>query len=229
MSIGDNIRRLREEHGMTQTQLGEIAGVTDKAVSTWESGKKVPRMGAIQKISDHFGISKSELIMDYEELLANEAERQKTISAAIDALGYGVNSVNDRHDIVFRDERRSTGFTENEQPHLLTLFQLNLQGNEKAMRTLRILGELVAVMSPEDQDRLVSYAEFIEAERQKRFGITVVHPYQQGSVTLPEIIDDSGDMPDAETLALARQILQDKKAQDDAPASSGDSGSKKMA
>lgn len=229
MSIGDNIRRLREKHGMTQAQLGDIAGVTDKAVSTWESGKKTPRMGAIQRISDHFGISKSELIMDYEELLASEAERQKALDAAIDVLGYGINTINNGHDIVFRDEQRSASFTQNERPHLLSVFQMNLQGNEKAMRTLRILGELVAVMSPEDQDRLISYAEFIEAERQKRFGITVIHPYQQGSVSLPEIIDDTSDAPDAETLALARQILQDKKATDDAPVSSGASGNKKMA
>ena len=64
MSIAENIRRLRESHGLTQAQFGEIAGVTDKAVSTWESGKKDPRMGAVQKIADHFGISKSDILLD---------------------------------------------------------------------------------------------------------------------------------------------------------------------
>ena len=62
MSISENIKHLRESHGMTQAQFGDIAGVTDKAVSTWESGKKEPRMGAIEKISQYFGISKSELL-----------------------------------------------------------------------------------------------------------------------------------------------------------------------
>ena len=54
MSIGQNIKRLRELHGMNQSELAQIAGVTDKAVSTWENDLKIPRMGAIQKIADYF-------------------------------------------------------------------------------------------------------------------------------------------------------------------------------
>lgn len=64
MGIENNIKRLREMHGLTQEQLGEIAGVSDKAVSTWENGSNYPRMGAIQKMADHFGITKSQLIED---------------------------------------------------------------------------------------------------------------------------------------------------------------------
>lgn len=64
MSIGSNIKAIREAHGLTQEELGKIAGVTDKAVSTWENGTKTPRMGAIQKIADHFGMQKSEIIDD---------------------------------------------------------------------------------------------------------------------------------------------------------------------
>ena len=64
MSIGDNIRILRETHGLTQSELGRIAGVSDKAVSTWESGLRAPRMGAVQKISEHFGIPKSQILDD---------------------------------------------------------------------------------------------------------------------------------------------------------------------
>ncbi len=64
MSIADNIKRLRLDHGLSQAEFGAIAGVTDKAVSTWETGAKEPRMGAIQKLADHFHISKSEIIDD---------------------------------------------------------------------------------------------------------------------------------------------------------------------
>lgn len=70
MGIEYNIRKLREEHGLTQEQLGEIAGVSDKAVSTWETGSNFPRMGAIQKMADYFGISKSALIEDRREFEA---------------------------------------------------------------------------------------------------------------------------------------------------------------
>ncbi|MGE6611907.1 LexA family protein [Peribacillus sp. NPDC076916] len=66
MSIGKNIKKLREIHNLSQKDLAEIAGVSDKAVSTWENGIKDPRMGAIQKIADHFGILKSDIIEDKE-------------------------------------------------------------------------------------------------------------------------------------------------------------------
>lgn len=64
MSIGNNIRRLREAHQLTQKELGAIAGVSDKAVSTWENGTKDPRMSAIQRLADYFGIPKSALLDD---------------------------------------------------------------------------------------------------------------------------------------------------------------------
>ena len=62
MSIAENIKKLRLYYDISQKELAEIAGVTDKAISTWETGNNEPRMGAIQKISDHFHIKKSDLI-----------------------------------------------------------------------------------------------------------------------------------------------------------------------
>ena len=64
MGISENIKLLREQYGLSQKELGQIAGVSDKAVSTWEQGIKEPRIGAIQKIADHFGIQKSNIIED---------------------------------------------------------------------------------------------------------------------------------------------------------------------
>lgn len=64
MSIADNIRELRTKYDLTQQQLGEIAGVSDKAVSTWESGANVPRMGAIEKMARHFNVPKGAIIDD---------------------------------------------------------------------------------------------------------------------------------------------------------------------
>lgn len=62
MSIGNNIKILRTKYGLTQQELAEIAGVTNKAVSAWESNAKEPRMGAIEKIANHFGLKKSNII-----------------------------------------------------------------------------------------------------------------------------------------------------------------------
>lgn len=62
MAIGDNIKYLRTSHGLSQTELGKIAGATNKAVSTWESGKKMPRMGAVERMAAYFGVTKSYII-----------------------------------------------------------------------------------------------------------------------------------------------------------------------
>ena len=64
MSIASNIKKIRERYDLTQDELGEIAGVSGGAVSTWERGTAEPRMGAIQKIADYFKISKAEIVDD---------------------------------------------------------------------------------------------------------------------------------------------------------------------
>lgn len=72
MTIAENIKKIREQYGLTQAELGEIAGVSDKAVSTWENGTAEPRMGAIQKIAEHFGITKGSIVDDDQNNGQNE-------------------------------------------------------------------------------------------------------------------------------------------------------------
>lgn len=62
MSIGENIKRIRIMYDLKQQDIANIVGVTDRAVSFWERDIKTPRMGAIQKIADHFGLKKSDII-----------------------------------------------------------------------------------------------------------------------------------------------------------------------
>ena len=64
MTIAENIKRIRENARMTQEEFGRIAGVSSMAVSQWENGRAVPRMGAVEKISAVLKITKSEIIDD---------------------------------------------------------------------------------------------------------------------------------------------------------------------
>ena len=73
MSIAENIKRIRTEHGLSQAELGKIAGVSDKAVSTWELGIKTPRMGAVEKMPNYFGIAKSAIVDDVQSTSATSA------------------------------------------------------------------------------------------------------------------------------------------------------------
>ena len=64
MSIGCNIKRLRTAANLSQAELGKIAGVSDKAVSTWESDIKTPRMGAVERMASYFNVPKSAILDD---------------------------------------------------------------------------------------------------------------------------------------------------------------------
>lgn len=64
MGIAENIKKLRLQHDLSQAELGKIAGVSDKAVSTWELGLKTPRMGAVEKMASYFGVAKSAIVDD---------------------------------------------------------------------------------------------------------------------------------------------------------------------
>ena len=90
MSIGRNIRFLRESRGLNQTQLGDIAGVSDKAVSTWELDIKTPRMGAIQKIANYFGLTKSDII---EGDLPAQHARPTSAAVSIPVVGHVVAGI----------------------------------------------------------------------------------------------------------------------------------------
>ena len=81
MSIGENIKSLRESRGLTQAQLGDAVGVSDKAVSTWESGKREPRMGVVEKLAVFFNVPKS-------VLLFGDGDRFHQLPG----LGYGTSS-----------------------------------------------------------------------------------------------------------------------------------------
>jgi transcriptional regulator with XRE-family HTH domain len=59
---GTTIKELREQKEMTQLQLAEVLGVSDKTVSKWETGKGYPDITLLEPIADAFGISLTELI-----------------------------------------------------------------------------------------------------------------------------------------------------------------------
>lgn len=60
--IGRQIQTLRNKYRMTQEDLASKLGVSKQTVSNWETGLKTPRMGAIQKLSELFNVSKSFII-----------------------------------------------------------------------------------------------------------------------------------------------------------------------
>lgn len=61
-TLGMMIASLRKEKGMTQLELAEKMGVTDKAVSKWERDLSCPDVSTIPKLAELFGVSVDELM-----------------------------------------------------------------------------------------------------------------------------------------------------------------------
>ena len=55
--IGERIRELRQDAGLTQSELAEILSVSFQAVSNWERGVAPPDLENLIRIAEHFGIT----------------------------------------------------------------------------------------------------------------------------------------------------------------------------
>lgn len=64
MALGENIKRLREEHSLTQQQLADKLYVSRQTVCRWENGSRCPDLIMAKKLAMELDISLDELISD---------------------------------------------------------------------------------------------------------------------------------------------------------------------
>lgn len=95
--IGRFISELRKDEGLTQEQLAEKIGVTQKSVSRWETGKNMPDVSLLQLLSSELNISVSELL----EGEKNEAEKKNTDEAIKKVIDYSASL---KHNQVFKQK-----------------------------------------------------------------------------------------------------------------------------
>ena len=62
IKIGKFIAACRKEQGMTQATLAEKLGISDRAVSKWETGKSMPDSGIMLELCSFLGINVNELL-----------------------------------------------------------------------------------------------------------------------------------------------------------------------
>ena len=60
--IGKFIHDLRKEKGLTQKQLADLVGVSDKTISKWETGRGIPDTSIMNELCMVLGISINELL-----------------------------------------------------------------------------------------------------------------------------------------------------------------------
>lgn len=83
MKIGNFLKEMRKEKGITQAQLAETLNVSARTVSRWETGSNMPDISILVDIADYYDISIPEIINgERKSEIMNEEERKiaKTMS-----------------------------------------------------------------------------------------------------------------------------------------------------
>jgi transcriptional regulator with XRE-family HTH domain len=60
--FGERLRQLRKAKGLTQKQLGEAAGMGERAVQKYEAGTDIPIMDNLARLADVLDLSLDELV-----------------------------------------------------------------------------------------------------------------------------------------------------------------------
>lgn len=61
--FGKRLKEIRERMGLSQKTLGMMLGLSDKAISSYESGRTVPPLETLQKIAEELHIPLSQLLL----------------------------------------------------------------------------------------------------------------------------------------------------------------------
>lgn len=75
IKIGKFIASCRKEQGMTQAKLAEKLGISDRAVSKWETGKSMPDTGIMLEVCQLLNISVNELLSG-ERIMAESFDKR---------------------------------------------------------------------------------------------------------------------------------------------------------
>lgn len=94
-AFSTNIRRYRKQHGLTQKQLAEMTGYSEKTVSKWETDGCIPSIDSLFQIASIFHIDMNTLFQDHENIyyLGIDGGGTKTAMALSDYAGKTIRSL----------------------------------------------------------------------------------------------------------------------------------------
>ena len=62
VKMGNALKVLRKEKGLTQEELAEMFYVTDRSVSRWETGSSLPDISILIQLADFYGVDIREIL-----------------------------------------------------------------------------------------------------------------------------------------------------------------------
>lgn len=84
--IGKFIAKVRKERKLTQKELSEKLGITDRAISKWENGKSMPDLALLKPLCDILEITINELLSG--ENIKTGKEKEKLEENIVNAINY---------------------------------------------------------------------------------------------------------------------------------------------
>ena len=90
--IGKFIAKCRKNKKMTQSDLAEKLGVTDKSIGNWENGRNMPDLSLFKPLCDELGITINELLSG--EGLKKEEYQEKLEENIINTIDYSTKKIN---------------------------------------------------------------------------------------------------------------------------------------
>ncbi len=62
----ENVRRLRKEHGLTQVELADAAGISQPSISRWERENRPPELDTVCRLAHYFKLEPLDLFREME-------------------------------------------------------------------------------------------------------------------------------------------------------------------
>ena len=93
--IGKFIAECRRQRKMTQSELGEKLGVTEKSISNWENGRNMPDLSLFKPLCEELNISLNDLMSG--EKVKEKDYREKLEENIINTIDYSNKKIESRN------------------------------------------------------------------------------------------------------------------------------------
>ena len=90
--IGKFIAECRKNKKMTQSELAEKLGVTDKSIGNWENGRNMPDLSLFKPLCDELGITINDLMSG--EKISKEKYQEKFEENIVNTIDYSSKKIN---------------------------------------------------------------------------------------------------------------------------------------
>lgn len=147
MTIGENIRRLRKESGLTQRQLAKAVGVNEVTLRGYEAGKYKPKMVTIWNLMHTLNCSFNDIVdaENFNELF------QGSIQTTAETLNFMAKDSNQAMAESIKDVAGAMAAMAKDEEELLSDYHnLNNYGKEEARKRVNELTEIPKYQKKDD-------------------------------------------------------------------------------